>query len=312
MPPRVSVVVPVRNGIDDTLQCLNSLSEEVCPDREIILVDNGSSDGTPELVKEAFPCVTILENWTNLGFAEGANVGIRYGLEHGCDLILLLNNDTVADPAFFHELIEVAQSDPNVGIVGPRIFSYDQPETVWFDGGYVDWSRAFITRVRSASPGNNPHEAFPVDCVEGTALCIKRQVIESIGLLDARFFFYYEETDWCVRAQRVGYKIMLAPNARIWHKVSRTIGRGSPATTYYMTRNVFLFFGNHLKGLERARVMGRLFLREVRTILAYSIKPRYRPLRLDRNMRVLALRDVVLGHWGPMGADVAAFCVRGE
>lgn len=310
MPPQVSVIVLTHNGKKDTLECLSSLAAVEDKDWNIILVDNGSSDGTLDVVRCAFPDVKVIENRANLGFAEGNNVGVRYAVERGSEYILLLNNDTHVEPTFQRELLRVAESDPSIGIVGPRIFSHDRPESVWFDGGYVDWNGGSITRVRSGSADNSAHEAFPVDCVEGTALCIKRQVIDSIGLLDPRFFFYYEETDWCVRAHRVGYKIMLAPNARIWHKVSGTIGRGSPATTYYMTRNVFLFFGKHLMGLERAQVMGKLLLREIRTLLAYSTKPRYKTLHLDRNIRVHALRDVLLGRWGPMGSDVAALCVQ--
>lgn len=302
----VAIIVLAWNQCALTLACISSLSSLDYTGHQIIVVDNGSQDGTAEAVRQRYPGVTVLENRENLGFAEGNNVGIRWAMEHGADYVILLNNDTVVDSHMLTALIAAAESDSQVGIVGPLIYYYDQPEVIWSAGSVIDWRTVAFRRL-PAGVGCHP-SAYEVDYVTGCALCTKRQVIEQVGLLDPRYFLYYEETDWCLRGRAKGYKVMVAPQARMWHKVAATIGQGSPAITYYMTRNVFLLLDKNLHGTQRLWALAISWLREVRTVLAYTLKPCYQHLRRDRDARVFALRDAWVGRWGKMGPDVERVC----
>jgi GT2 family glycosyltransferase len=127
-------------------------------------------------------------------------------------------------------------------------------------------------------------------------------------MLDPRFFIYYEESDWCLRAQQAGWRVVYVPQARLWHKVSAAMGTASPATDYYMARNVLLFIAKHQRGLIKVRLMAQVAGRTLLAIAAYTVKPHGGQRIPNRNARLLALCDALLGRWGKMGVDVAAVC----
>jgi len=291
-----------------TLDCLASLAQLNYRNYRIIVVDNDSNDGTAEAVRQRYP-VTVIENGANLGFAEGNNIGIARALADGADYILLLNNDTIVGPEMLQELIEVAESGADIGIVGPVVYYFDDPEVIWSAGNAVDTTTGEVRRLLAhtrGGPGVAPYEA---DYITGCALCIKRQVIERIGLMDARYFLYYEEVDWCTRARESGYRVVVVPKAPIWHKVSATIKQNSPAIAYYMTRNIFLLLKKNSRGYNRARILTMAYLRHLRILAAHTLRALNRPSGFNRRARTLGLRDAFLGRWGKMGADVAAVCL---
>ncbi len=311
--PLVSAVVLTWNQLSLVLDCLDSLRRIDYPRFRVVAVDNGSQDGTAAMIRERCPDVTVVENRQNLGFAEGNNVGIRRSLADGADYVMLLNDDTVVAPEMVRELITFAELRPAVGIVGPVIRYQDVPHIIWSAGNTIDWRTGSLRRLcANRRDSEAPTRPYGVDYVTGCALCIKREVIERIGLLDARYFIYYEESDWCMRARAKGYEVMVIPSARIWHKVSATMKQDSPATTYYMTRNAFLFLARHMRGRARVAALARVSLRELRTTAAHSVKPQYRHLRANRDARVLGVRDALLGRWGKMGPDVEVLCFPGK
>ena len=167
-------------------------------------LDNGSTDGSVPAIRDGFPMVTVLENGENLGYTGGNNVGLRYALAQGADYVLLLNNDTVLAPDFLRLLVEAAESDANVGIAGPTIYYYDRPALIWSAGGAIDERRGQTRMIGLDAPDEGQFGTLPreVDFVTGCALLVKRPTMERVGLLDERFFTYYEEGEWCVRARR--------------------------------------------------------------------------------------------------------------
>ncbi|MBN1483916.1 MAG: glycosyltransferase family 2 protein [Chloroflexia bacterium] len=309
--PLVAMIVLTWNQRDLTLDCLASLDEMNYPtDRlQVIVVDNGSTDGTARGIRERYPQVKVLENGENLGFAEGNNVGIRSAIQQGVDYVMLLNNDTVVDANMLNYLIEAGEMFPSAGIVAPKIYYYDDPKRIWCAGASIDWRTGRITRLQ-ADELDTPDAVEPdrVDFASGCAICVKREVIEQTGLLDARFFIYYEETDWCVRANRSGWETLYVPKAHLWHKVSAAMGKTSPATDYYMNRNTLLFLAKNQSSWQRAASLLRVGGRNLLTILAYTLKPHQGQRIPNRNVRILALRDALLGRWGKMGVDVASIC----
>jgi GT2 family glycosyltransferase len=198
----------------------------------------------------------LIMNEKNYGFAEGNNIGIRYilnSLKPG--YILLLNNDTIVNKNFLTEMVKIAESDKKIGIVGPKIYYYNyagRSDVINFAGADItlwkgtekryDWNKVDRGKFE------NPRE---VDKIEGSCMLIKRRVIEDIGLFDSKFFTYWEDTDFCIRASKKGYKLVYSPNSKIWHKIAvSSKGRWSSSHTYYTTRNMFLFIKKHVKKFD--------------------------------------------------------------
>lgn len=255
---KISVIVLNFNGKKDTLACLESSKKLKIENYklEIILVDNGSTDGLVEVVRRESPKLIIFENGENLGFAEGNNVGIKYALENGGDEIILLNNDTLADKNLAEELIRVAESDPQIGVISPKIYfakgyefhkdrykENERGKVIWYAGGKMDWQNILGSHrgVDEVDHGQYDKQE-ETDFATGCCMLVKREVFEKIGLLDKKYFLYLEDLDFCERAKRAGFKIIYAPKAVLWHKNAASSGRpGSPMHQYYQTRNRLLF-----------------------------------------------------------------------
>lgn len=188
--------------------------------------------------------LTLIKNDKNYGFAEGNNIGMRYALnELNPNYILLLNNDTVVDKDFLNELVDTGESSVDIGIIGPKIYYYDKPDVIWGIGGKIDWKFARGLHVGINEIDKDQYNKMrEFDYISGSAFLIKREVIDKIGLMDKKFFLYFEETDLALRASQKGYKNVHAPGAKIWHKVSKS-GGGLSKTIglYYITRNRWLF-----------------------------------------------------------------------
>ncbi len=310
--PLVAMIVLTWNQRDLTLDCLASLAKMHYPADclELIVSDNGSSDGTAQAIRERYPQVTVIENGENLGFVEGNNVGVRYALDHGADYVMLLNNDTVVDAAMLTALLEVAESDQEIGIVGPKMLYFDPPDVIWCAGNSIDWDQGGLIRLQADQRDTEEADERPreVDYVTGCGICLRREVVEQVGMLDPRFFIYYEESDWCLRAHRAGWRVLYVPQACLWHKVSAAMGTASPATDYYMARNVLLFITKHHHGFRRVRYLIKVTSRTLGAVAAFTTKPHGGARIPNRNARLLALRDAFLGRWGKMGPDVAAVC----
>lgn len=296
--PRVMIIVLNWNGLADTLECLESLAHLDYPAYEVVVVDNGSTDGSVEAIRVRFPRVTLIETGENLGFAGGNNVGLRYALKLGADYALLLNNDTVVAPDFLRLLVQTAEADPAAGIAGPTIYYYDQPRVIWSAGGAIDWQRGqtWMMDVNERDVGQFGQEPRQVDFVTGCALLVKRAVLERGGLLDERFFVYYEETEWCVRTRRAGFKIVHVPPAHIWHKISPAAQADSPLIHYYMTRNRLLFL--RVIGVGWKVWLHTLFAEYLRTLISWSVKTKWRHKQEQRRMMMQAIGDAWRGRWG--------------
>jgi GT2 family glycosyltransferase len=307
--PKVNIIVLTWNQCAVTLECLGSLREQHYPNIEITLVDNGSADGSVATIKASFPGITIIENGENLGFAEGNNVGLRRALAGDAEYIMLLNNDTIVAPGMIGALVDVMEGDLAIGITGPKMLYFDQPGTIWCAGNRVDPQTGESIRLRAEQADDDRDTSLlDVDFITACAICLRREVIEAVGLLDPRFFIYYEETDWCARARANNWRVAYVPQARLWHKVSATMGTTSPATDYYMTRNRLLYLAKNGRGIARFFSLARATIGNARTIAAYTLKAAYRERRRNRDARLYALRDAMLGRWGEMGGDVTALC----
>lgn len=243
------------NRLEETLACLESMQHLQFANKRLLLVDNGSTDGTPQEVARRMPDVEIIPNRQNLGFAAGCNVGLRHALRHGADHIFLLNNDTEVDPGALRRLADLTA--PDVGIVAPKIYYASEPHRIWSVGG----NRHPLTLektgdARGEIDGVRWEKALERDYVAGCAVLLSRRLLSEVGLFDERFFMYYEDSDLCFRARDAGFRIILAPQAKVWHKVAISSGGAdSPNERYWMARSSALFFAKHVEGLRWSVVL---------------------------------------------------------
>jgi GT2 family glycosyltransferase len=285
-----------------TCECLDSLAQLDYPNYEIVVVDNGSRDDEAAVIRSRFPSSVVLKNERNVGFAEGNNVAIRYALEQGADYVLLLNNDTAMDPQMLKKLIEVSESDDQIAIVGPKISYFDEPHTIWSAGGVLG-PREEPIMLGLDETDRGQHDALTeVDWVTGCALCIKTSVIRRIGFIDARYFIYFEESDWCGRAKRAGFKIVYVPEAIMWHKIQPGRQALSPRHVYLMTRNRLLFLQN--SGTRFPTILSVIIFENLRTICAWSIYRRYKEKRPLRQSILRGIYDFLIQRFGGPPADL--------
>jgi GT2 family glycosyltransferase len=250
--PKVVIVVLNWNGKRMTVECIESVKKIGYGNYEILLVDNGSKDGSQECFRSRYPEIELLENKANLGFAEGTNIGIQRAIGERADYILLLNNDTTVDENFLSELVNVAEHDSRIGFVGPKVYYYNcrgRRDVIAFAGGRINM---WIGKARNLGEREEDRGQYDdtkqMSYVEGSCLLVKTEVVQRIGLLDSTLFAYWEEVDWCMRGNRAGYTSVFVPSAKIWHKVAASSGR--VGNTYYFTRNLFWFMKKHATGKQ--------------------------------------------------------------
>lgn len=292
MLPNVSIIVLNCNGKHFLYDCLSSLSQINYPSSrcEVILVDNGSTDGSVEYLREKFPQIKILALHKNYGFTGGNNKGAK--VANG-ELIVFLNNDTVVDRNWLIELVKVILRDPKIAICGSKIVFMKKPEIVQYAGGYLHLLGGAIF---SPFHGDKPdHDFYLVGSICGASFAIKKNVFENIGGFDDDFFLYAEEGDLCLRGWIYGYQVAYAPNSTVFHYAGGTASGLdndksqfndvlhsrliSPATIYYGNRNsIALLIKNfQTKNLLPGLVFSYLYL-FLQLILLLRNKPRHAKL----------------------------------
>ncbi len=290
----VSVILNT-NRRADTLECLASLARQTHTRQHIIVLDNASTDGSPEAVRAEFPNVELVGLTDNQGYAGNNNVGIKLALERGADWVFVLNEDTVLDPGCLAALVAQGEADAKVGIVGPLVYHHDDQDVIQSAGGEMN------THLESWHRGQNQKDAgqyarpLASDWISGCAILVRRNVIEQIGMLDARFFYYWEEVEWCLRARKAGWGIVMTPAARLWHKGVQQNYQPKPSVTYYGTRNRLMMLQKHRVPLSTWLVT---WSQLGRTLASWTLKPRWRGKRGHRDAMWRGMVDFVAGRHG--------------
>ncbi len=244
----VWAVIVFYNSYADTADCLRSLGAASWPNLHVVLVDNGSSDGSGARLRQEFPELSFIRSGENLGFAGGCNLGIREALAAGADHICMLNNDTVVEPDFLEPLVARAEAGSRAAAVGGKIL-YDEPgNIIWFAGGEINRRTGVTTHRGQGLPDSDAFDhPLVVDYITGCLLLAPAGRFRELGLLDERLFMYGEELDFCLRARRAGYSCFYEPGSVIRHRVSRSMGGAySPLYYYYWARNLLLVYSIHL------------------------------------------------------------------
>jgi len=292
---KVAVVTVNFNTEQDTIDFLKSLQHVKTPDisLDIVIVDNGSKEvfKLPGNLKEK-NIILILSD-KNTGFSGGYNIGIKEALKHGADYILIVNNDTIVDPDMIKNLLSVLESKPEIGVTTPKIYfakghefhkdRYKPSElgkVFWFAGGHTDWNNVMsIHRGVDEVDHGQYDEIEETKFATGCCMMFKREVLEKVGLLDDRYFLYYEDADLNERIMHAGYKAYYVPTAVLTHvNAASTGGAGNVLHDYFITRNKMLF------GMTYAPLRTKIAL----------FRESMRLLRTGRPFQKLAIRDYYL------------------
>ncbi|HEY1977127.1 MAG TPA: glycosyltransferase family 2 protein [Candidatus Baltobacteraceae bacterium] len=309
----VAAVVLNWNGWRDTIECLEGLLASTSRPSHIVVCDNGSVDGSLGFLKqwaadngigyESFDSssqalaspyhganLIFIANGENRGFAAGNNVGLRYVLERTrAEYCWILNNDAVVSPDALQSMLEIAQDDPKAGMVGCTLVNYDEPNVVQaIGGGYILPIVCHDTQLgRGKRRRHRATRRIELDHLIGACLLVRSQAIRDVGLMDESYFLYREETDWCIRMRRHGWRLFCRPDAVVRHKQARSIGFKSPTHDYYAVRNIL-------------RLVQKFFPKSLPVAFSYyalrSLLPKLVRLQFARAIAVCAaLRDFVAG-----------------
>ena len=303
---KVAILILNWNGWKDTIECLESVFRITYPNYQVIVIDNGSTDGSmekikawaegkhealtpepthplyhlshppvkkpilyieynrkeaeasgnPELEKKILnssqvtnnKSLILIQTGANLGFAGGNNVGIRYALSRGFDYVLLLNNDTVVEERFLEPLIQSFKTSKEIA-AGSIIYYYDKPKVINFAGGKINLWKGSTPHIGINQVDNGQfRDMKESDYIAGSSFLIKTEFIKKLGLLNEAYFLYAEEVDYCIRIKKYGFKIILIPESRIWHKISSSVGKEHSTTfLYHSTKSKILFMKKHAK-----------------------------------------------------------------
>lgn len=271
--PLVSIITVNYNGFEDTCELIESIFRHIkSVGFEIIVVDNASKINESELIKKKFPDVITIRSEKNLGFSGGNNIGIKKAKG---DYIFLINNDTFILSDTLDILVNVLDKNPLIAAVSPKILFAGSDHHVQF-AGYEPLSkitlRNNIIGFEEADDGRwNKPAKTPI--VHGAAIMLKKSAIEVVGLMPEIYFLYYEELDWSASFLKAGYELWYIPDSVVYHKGSRSTGKGSPMKTFYMTRNRLLYASRNLDYTYKyLSILYQLFIANPKAIIFFVLK----------------------------------------
>lgn len=292
--PSVHAIVLNFNRPVETAACVDSLLACDYPCLRILVLDYGEPFAP---LQDRYPQVTVIPLHENLGYAGNNNIGIAAALRDGAEWIFLLNDDTTQTVDCLSALMKVAVSDERIGILGPLVYHADESNVIQTAGGMLGlgWSSLHLGQNETDS-GRFSQPCF-VQWISGCAILVRSRMIDAIGKMDERFFLYWEETEWCLRAGKAGWKIVMVPAAHLWHRGVRRDYQPSPTVTYYAARNHFL-----LMALHRAPLLDWLAasFQTLRTLLSWTLRPRWKGKRPHRDALFRGLIDYFRGRFGPI------------
>ena len=289
---KIYVIILNWNGRDDTLSCLSSLQEVTTP-HNVVVIDNGSTDNSAQVIPSSFSNIHFIKTGDNLGYAEGNNVGIRYALENKADFIFILNNDTTVKPNILEAFLK-----RDAPIQGGKAHLMSDPKTLDHLGGNWNAKKGEFELVGAKAPASEWKNPITLDYVCGVALFVKAEVFKKIGLFEPRFFLFWEESDFCMRAKREGYSATVCPEAILYHKVSASFTGGKPHTTYFWWRNRLLWIERNCTSHEKTLLLKKIrgdFFHILKLYLLKSLQLFFSKKTKERTLRLRIYRAQLVG-----------------
>jgi len=246
--PAVGVVIVNWNLKDSLRETLQSFRKVNYPNLQIVVSDNASTDGAPDMVRQEFPEVHLLTREKGVGYAKGASLGMAF-LADRVKYIFSTTNDVLVDPEMIAELVNYAEAHSDAGLLGCKIYYHDKGDLLWSAGGrmhplfahtyHLGWNRQDAPRY------NRIREC---DFVTGCGFMFRADVAKRLEYFNPDLVFYSEDADFCYRVREAGYKILYVPTAKMWHKTSTTLAKNRPTQLYYSTRNNLYLITRHKVG----------------------------------------------------------------
>jgi len=287
----VIVVILNWNNLADTLECAESVLRSEYPRLAVWVVDNGSDEDPSDRLGEYCPTARVIRLANNLGYSGGNNVGLKRAMDHEAQYVLLLNNDATVAPDTITRLVAAMEADSRIGMATPRVFLYDRPAEVYWDGGMIDWTTGLTAHSSKDLPRSGG--ILSSEWLDGCCLFVRLAALHDVGLLDERYFLYYEDAEWTVRASRRGWMNAVVLDASARHKVSRSTGSLSgPLASFYFPRNRYLLLRTH--GPLRSHSAPRLFY----ALTAYGEYRQRQSSRESRRAVLEAYWSLVRNKWG--------------
>jgi len=229
---RVSIILLTYNNNKDLAECIPSIFNQTYKDFELMIIDNGSTDGTIEFIKTNYPEIKLIETNSNLGYAGGNNIGFRHAKG---DYIVVINPDTFVDPNWLVNLIKPLEEDPHIGITNPKVLEYNDRDH-GSCGNTSHYTGLHFPRglEKSAATFTKPEI---VSAISGCSFAIRREVLSRLKGFDPDYFLYLEDSDLSLRARLAGYDIMFTPESIVYHKHKTII---TPQKEYYLERNRYM------------------------------------------------------------------------
>jgi hypothetical protein len=269
----ISVIILNWNGRDHLYECLSSVLKQTYNEYEVIVVDNGSTDGSQEYIRSMFPSVNLICNDQNYGFCKGNNIGIRSAKG---EYIVLLNNDTVVDSDWLQQLYECMISDAEVGFCASKLLLYSERNLLDAAGDGYSICGAGYKRGHFEEESRYDKDEYVFGACAGAAM-YKKEMLDKIGLLDEDFFVAYEDSDLSFRAQLAGYKCKYASKAKVYHKVNSTLGTLSDTYVFYGHRNVEFAYFKNMPGRLIRKTLLRHIAYDFLGLIYFTIKGKARP-----------------------------------
>ena len=294
--PAVGTLIVTWNRRRDLLECVESVLRSTYPSLTVYVVDNASTDSSSCAIRQEFPGVRIIRSPENLGFSGGNNLGLALMISDGIEAAFLINDDLIVEEDTIEKLVSNGFHDPKVGILAPKVLLHSQPGVIWSAGGTVDpVSGVAAQRHCGETDAGQAEVPIEVDYAIGCAMLVKTEAIRRTGLIDPRYFMYYEEADWCRRMAQAGYKVLYVPQSRVRHKVTLS-NNGRNHAPYYFSRNRLLYL--ETGGAGPARIAWVAFSDILRSAAVHAIKG-----RADRSRLMLkGVADYYLRNFGRMGS----------
>lgn len=301
MTPSVAIVVLNWNGLADTLRCIASLERQSYPNFRILVVDNGSTDGSVAALRALGGRVTLIESRENLGYTGGNNLAIREALGDDYGYIWLFNNDAVAEPDTLARLIAVCEADPGIGLASPLVRDDGDPAIIHFAGGRFDLNAPVYEPTEDLDQARAWQTADPGRmALWGTAMLARRALVDRIGLLDERIFAYWEDIDYSIRSARAGFRNVMVFDTAIFHAAKPTIRSPEEVKPYYfyfMTRNEILMWRKFCRPVKFLKSVRWTLGRQLRQIERMKDSPAHVDAVLD------GIWDGLRGKGGGYGYD---------
>ena len=267
--PNTAIIIVNYNQINHTLECIQSLLKAGADLSQTIVVDNNSRDGSVEILRQTFgDALTLYDLPENRGYPYALNQGIPVALEKGFEWLLLMNNDVIVDKEFLNALRIATEENEAARLFAPAILYYDSPELIW-NIGYVNIPGTLIG-IRSYR-GHKYSESLPkylkIDVLHGCTMMVHKSVFETIGLFDDSNLIYGDDADFSIRAYRANFEMIAATRAKMWHKISLTMGKEKPYTRFLRTRNTIAFYNKYTKGFQKFLMFSFSLAKAVVTIM---------------------------------------------